>query len=152
MCVGSHISQLKGFAEQLEAFTTSHSLQDTSDGVLLREQLLSWHRQFLQLQDAIHRDFDVVWAHSNTSSNLILALYIVSQPLWPTCWSGHHVHHTVIGRCVHSTVLSTGQHVLQEQTYSRKDQSVDIFAVCDYYMDSVNGVPAPHSTTTGNSH
>ena len=23
----------------------------------------------------------------------------------------------------------------------------NIFAVCDYYMDSVNGVPAPHSTT-----
>lgn len=63
---------------KLEQFPQSHPLlgQD-SDQEEFREKLLTWHRQLQQLHRDIHKDFDVVWAETTISSNLILALYIV---------------------------------------------------------------------------
>lgn len=81
---GTHLSQLKSYTTQLQQFPLSHSLlRHTSHPDLFRQELLTWHRDFLNLQNSIHQDFDVVWAETSASSNLILALYIVSPPPSP---------------------------------------------------------------------
>lgn len=74
---GSLISKLENYAEELEAFPHSHSLPQAPDQVLFREKLLSWHRDFLQLQTSIHQDFDVIWSETTITSNSILVLYIL---------------------------------------------------------------------------
>ena len=75
---GLQITKLKHYAEELGKFHLSHPIHTTSDEALLNKHLLAWHEDFLQLHANIHADFDVVWVESPLSSNLILALYLVS--------------------------------------------------------------------------
>lgn len=80
ICVGAHITKLRDYTTKLEAFPQSHPLlRHPSDPELFRKQMLTWHQDFLQFQKSIHKDFDVVWSETTSSSNIILALYIVSK-------------------------------------------------------------------------
>ena len=57
-----------------------------------------------------------------------------------------------IGRNSDSALLSGRQHVLQEQTDTRKDQSVDFSAVCGDCVDTADTATVVDSTATRGSH
>ena len=152
---GTQISKFRSYVAELESFPLSHSLAGTSDQALLNHQVLTWHRDFLKLQRAIHQDFDIVWSETTIASNLILALYLVSM----------HLHLPLMTRIIlirgvfpfpgwhlHLAVFPCGQHVLTKSTDPLSHQSVGVVTVCGDQLDSAGCVPAELSTQPGDKH
>lgn len=68
---------MKYYSETLGKFTSTHPLSVDRGQEMFDSQVLLWHADLLEVQNAIHTDFNMTWSATSVLDIFSVALYIV---------------------------------------------------------------------------